>query len=162
MSVRSTILTVSAALALVAVVPATAHAATLERVDRSLFDATPVATASSWHFDGPTSGPLGGALDLVVTATDGSFPTTPGTCEPVDVRADLQLEPGEVLSVVTTGEVCAHPVDASLSVNAYFDRRDVTYAGTAHKKATVVGDGIIAAKNSFLGGQAAVSTSVRW
>jgi hypothetical protein len=162
MSARSTILTTSAVLALVVALPAAAHAATVERVDRSLFDAAPEATASSWHFDGPTAGPLGGALDLVVTAADGIFPTTPGVCEPVAVKAALQVAPGEVLTVVTTGEACAHPVDASLTVNAYFDRRDVTYTGTVHKKATVVGDGLIAASNSWLGGQAAVSASVRW
>jgi hypothetical protein len=162
MSARSTILTASAALTFVVALPATAHAATLERIDRNLFDATPVATAASWHFDGPTSGAPGGALDLVVTAADGAFPTTPGTCEPVDVRAELQVGPGEVLTVVTTGEACAHPVDASLTVNAYFNRGDVTYAGTAHKKAVVVGDGIIAAKNSWLGAQASISAAVRW
>jgi hypothetical protein len=162
MSARSTILTASAALALVVALPAAAQAASLERIDRSLFDAAPQVSASSWHFDGPTAGPLGGALDLVVTAADGSFPTAPGTCEPVNVHAILQVEPGEVLTVETTGEACAHPVDASLTVNAYFDRRDVTYSGTAHKKATVVGDGLIAAKSSWLGGQASVSAAVRW
>lgn len=162
MSVRTTILTATTALGLVLALPAAANAATLEQIDRSLFDATPEVTASSWHFDGLTAGPLGGALDLVVTAADGAFPTTKGACEPADVRADLQVAPGEVLRIVTTGEVCAHPVDASLTVNASFGRKDVTYTGTAHKKATVVGEGFIAAANSWLGGQASVSAAVRW
>ena len=162
MNVRSLIASTGAALALVAVVPASAHGATLESIDRSLFDGSPVVSASSWHFDGPTAGPLGGALDLVVTASDGAFPTTPGTCEPVQVRADLQVSPGEVLTVTTIGEACAHIVDASLTVNAPFGRDDLSYAGSAHKKAKVVGDGLIAAKHSWLGGQASVSTQVRW
>ena len=162
MNVRSLLVSTTAAMALVAVVPAGAQAATLERLDRSLFDGTPVVSASSWHFDGATSGELGGALDVVITARDGAFPSTPGACEPVDVRADLQVSPGEVLTVVTTGEACAHVVDASLTVNAYFDRDDVAYSGSAHKKAKVVGDGLIAAKHSWLGGQASLSTSVRW
>jgi hypothetical protein len=119
-------------------------------------------SASSWHFDGPTAGALGGALDLVVDATDGSFPTTPGAREPVDVRADLQVSPGEVLTVTTVGEACAHVVDASLTVNAYFGRGDVNYAGAAHKKAKIVGDGLIAASYGWLGGRASISTSVRW
>jgi hypothetical protein len=162
MRTRSLLATGAAALALLAAAPATAQAATLERIDRSLFDATPETTTSSWHFDGPTAGELGGALDLHVTATDGSLPTTPGACEPVDVRAVLQVSPGELLTVTTSGEACAHVVDASLSVNAYFGRDDVTYSGTAHKKLRVVGDGLIAARTSFLGGQAGLSTSVRW
>ena len=152
----------SATFALVALVPASAHAATVERLDRSLFDGTPSVSASSWHFDGPTAGPLGGALDLVVTASDGTFPTTPGSCEPVEVHAVLQVSPGEELTVSTTGEACAHIIDASLSVNAYFDKADLAYAGAEHKKAKVDGDGLIAAAHSWLGGQASVSTSVRW
>ena len=151
----------AAALALLAL-PATAQAATLENIDRSLFDATPEVSASAWHLDGPTSGPLGGTLDLHVSATDGTFPTTPGSCEPVDVRAVLQVSPGEVLSVSTVGEACAHIVDGSLIVDAYFGNRDVAYSGTAHKRVRVVGDGLIAAKTSFLGGQASIGMSVRW
>jgi hypothetical protein len=162
MNVRSILVTTGATLALVALVPAAAQAATLERIDRSLFDATPEVTASSWHFDGATSGALGGALDLRVTAADGSFPTAPGACEPAAVHAALQVSPGEVLTVDTTGEVCAHVIDASLGLNAYFGRGDVTYSGTAHKKARIVGDGLIAARPSFLGGQASIATSVRW
>ena len=162
MNVRTIIASTSTALALVAVVPASAHAATLESIDRSLFDASPSVSASSWHFDGPTAGALGGALDLVVTATDGAFPTTPGSCGPVAVQATLQVSPGEVLTVTTDGEACAHIVDASLTVNAPFGRDDLSYAGSAHKKAKVVGDGLIAAKTSWLGGQASISTQVRW
>lgn len=162
MSARTAVLTATATLALVVTLPAAANATTLEQIDRSLFDATPEITASSWHVDGLTRGPLGGALDLVITAADGAFPTTKGACEPADVRADLQVSPGEVLRIVTTGEVCAHPVDASLSINASFGRQDVSYSGTAHKKAAVVGDGFIAAANSWLGGQASVSAAVRW
>jgi hypothetical protein len=162
MSARSTILTATAAVALVVALPAAADAATLEHFDRSLYDATPQVSAASWHFDGPTAGPLGGALDLVVTATDGTFPTVFGSCEPVAVKADLQVSPGEVLRIATTGEACAHVVDGSLTVNAYFGRGDVTYDGTEHKKAKVVGDGIVAAKAGWLGGQASVAADVRW
>ena len=60
---------------------------------RSPFEATPAATAAGWHFEGRPSGALGGALDLTVTASDEAFPTTARTCEPVDVRAGLQVGP---------------------------------------------------------------------
>ena len=67
-----------------------------------------------------------------------------------------------MLTIVTAGEACAHIVGASLSVNAYFDKGDVVYTGADHKKAKVVGDGIIAAAQTWLGGQASIATSVRW
>ena len=150
------------AVALSVAAPLAAHAKTTELVDRSLFDGTPSRTAATLHLDGPTAGPLGGAMDLTVHATDGSLPTAHGACEPVTVDASLTLSPGEVLDVSTTGEACAHIVDGSLSVNAFFGPRDVTYTGTAHKKAKLVGDGLIAAADRGFGGLASFSGTFRW
>jgi hypothetical protein len=67
-----------------------------------------------------------------------------------------------VLTVVTTGEACAHIVDGTLQVNAFFGPKDVTYTGTEHKKAKLVGDGLIAAAHRLFGGQASFSGSFRW
>ena len=166
MSIRPTFVSVAAgaalAAALTAAAVAPAQAKTTELVDRSLFDGTPERTASSLHFSGPTSGPLGGALDFTATASDGSLPTTFGSCEDVDVSAVLTMSPGEVLTVQTTGEVCAHIVDGSLEINAYFGPRQVHYEGTAHKRARLVGDGLIAGAHRIYGGQASFSGTFRW
>jgi len=160
---RSILITACAAVFLSAgVLPASAEAKTTELVDRSLFDATPERTAASLHLDGPTAGPLGGALDLTVTAPDGTLPTALGTCEPVEVTAILTVSPGELLTVATTGEACAHIVDGTLQVNAFFGTRDVTYTGSQHKKAKLVGDGLIAAAHHSFGGQASFSAVFRW
>jgi len=119
-------------------------------------------TAASLHLDGPTAGPLGGAMDLTVTAQDGALPTAFGSCEPVDVTAVVTFSPGEVLTVSTTGEACAHIVDGTLQVNAFFAARDVTYTGSEHKKAKLVGDGLVAAAHHTFGGQASFSGAFRW
>ena len=162
MRTRSALTTALAVAALTAIVPMSAHAKASELVDRSLFDGTPERTASSLHLAGPTAGPLGGAMDLTVTATDGSLPSTFGSCEPVDVTAVVTVSPGEVLTVTTTGEACAHIVDGTLQVNAGFGKKDVAYAGSAHKSAKIVGDGLIAAAHHWYGGQASFSGTFRW
>lgn len=157
-----TLLTTGAAVVVSVALPMSAQAKTTELVDRSLFDSTPQRTASSLHLDGPTAGPLGGALDLTITARDGSLPTEWGACEPVDVTAALTISPGEVLSVATTGEACAHQFSGVLQVNAYFDRMNVSYDGAEHKKVKLVGDGLIAAAHQWYGGQASFSAAFSW
>jgi hypothetical protein len=48
-------------------------------------------------------------------------------------------------------------------MQAYFDKKDLSYSGTEHSKAKVVGDGSISASNAiFFGFAASFSTSVRW
>ena len=162
MRTRAIATTAFAAIALSVVVPMSAQAKASELVDRSLFDGTPERTASTLHLAGPTAGPLGGAMDLIVTATDGTLPSTFGSCEPVEVTAVLTVSPGEVLTVNTQGEACAHIVDGTLQVNAGFDTNDVTYAGSEHKKAKLVGEGLIAAAHHWFGGQVSFSGTVRW
>ena len=162
MRTRSVLATALVTVALFAALPISAQAKTTEQLDRRLFDATPDRTAGSWHMAGLTAGPLGGALDLTITAPDGSLPTTPGACEAVDVAVVLTVSPGEVLTINTTGEACAHIIAGTLTVNAFFDTKDVTYTGTEHKKAKIVGDGLIAAGEQFFGSIANVSTTVAW
>ena len=158
---RSVLTTAVAAIVLSAV-PMSAQAKSTELIDRSLFDGTPVRTASALELAGPTAGPLGGAFALTVTASDGTLPSAFGSCEPVDVAAVLTVSPGEVLHVSTSGEACAHIVDGTLQVNAYFGKNDVSYEGSEHKKAALVGDGLIAAAHHWYGGQASFSGTVRW
>jgi hypothetical protein len=67
-----------------------------------------------------------------------------------------------VLTVHTRGEACAHIIDGTLQVNAFFDKKDVSYEGSDHKKAALVGDGLIAAADHVYGGQASFSGTVRW
>jgi hypothetical protein len=78
------------------------------------------------------------------------------------VTAVLTVSPGEVLTVHTTGEACAHISDGTLVVNAYFGKKDVSYEGSEHKKAAVIGDGLIAAAHHWYGGQASFMGTVRW
>lgn len=157
MSIRhlapAAVLAVSAVVS-VAAGTGTAHAApATETVDRSLFDATPERTTSTLHLDGPTAGELGGAMDLVVEAADGTLPDVKGSCEKVRVTAVVTVSPGKVLRVRTRGEGCAHIVDGSLQVNAFFKARNVRYEGFP-ERTRLVGDGLIAAAHGWLGGQA--------
>jgi hypothetical protein len=161
MFVRSS-LAAAAAVALLSAVPGPASAApTPQLLDRSLYDATPERTVDSLRVDGPTAGPLGGAMDVTVRAVDGTLPTTFGSCEPARVRAAVTVQPGRVVSVRTRGEVCAHIVDGSLSANAGFRAKDVSYQGFGHCRPTLVGEGLIAVAQSQLGGQASFSGSFR-
>lgn len=154
MSTRLALLTAAAAAVLVAN-PAVASAKpATEVVDRSVFDATPERTESSLRVDGPTSGPLGGAMDVTVHAKDGTLPTALGSCEPVRVKAAVTVRPGRVITARTLGEGCAHIVDGSLSVNAAFRAKNVSYAGYGRCRPRLVGDGLIAVAHSQLGGQA--------
>jgi hypothetical protein len=160
-STRSLLATALAAA--LAAVPMPAQAADVEYVDRSTYDSTPVVTTSTIHIDGATAGPLGGFLDLTVSAEDGTLPTTRGACDPVDVDAVLTVSPGEQLVVHTTAEVWMHQFSETLIMQAYFDKKDLSYSGTEHSKAKVVGDGSISASNAiFFGFAASFSTSVRW
>ena len=158
---RSVLATAIAAAAL-SLVPMSAQAKSSELIDRSVFDGTPVRTASALELTGDTAGPLGGSFALTVTATDGTLPTVFGSCEPVDVAAVLTVSPGDVLTVHTRGEACAHIIDGTLQVNAFFDKKDISYEGSEHKKAKLVGDGLIAAAHHWYGGQASFSGTVRW
>ena len=158
-----TLLATAVAAAALTAVPLTAQATTAEYLDRSNFDAAPDVTASSVHLDGATSGELGGFLDIVATAQDGTLPTERGACDPVDVAAVLTVSPGEQLTVHTTGEVCMHQFADTLILQSYFGKNDMTYSGTAHHKAKVVGDGMISAGNALgFGFVASFSSSVRW
>lgn len=161
MRTRTLIPALVASAAAVALVPSTAQAASAENVQRSLFDSTPVLAVDSIQLDGPTSGPLGGAMDVTVRATDGSLPVPPGSCEEVAVEAGVTMSPGKVVALTTTGEGCAHVVDGSLRVNAYFTNRDVTFEGYP-RRARLVGDGLLAVSHGWLGGQASFSGSFRW
>ena len=160
MRIRTTVTAAAAGTALVLVAPS-ADAATLTRFDRSAYDAAPVVTAAGYSISAATSGELGGYLTLSVRATDGSMPSQ-GQCEPAAVHAVLTVAPGEQFTIDTTGDLCSHVVDGSPSVNAYFGDKQTAYTGTAHRRARVVGDGLIASNRSWLGAQGSVGFSVRW
>ena len=161
MFVRASLIA-GAVVALLTAVPGAATAAPATQFfNRSLFDATPERTDAALRVDGPTSGPLGGAMDVTVRAVDGTLPTAFGSCEPVRVRALVTVEPGRTIGVRTRGEACAHIVDGSLSVNAFFRARNVTYDGFGRCRPKLVGDGLIAASQSAFGAQASFSGSFR-
>ncbi len=158
-----TLLATAVAAAALTAVPLTAQAANAEYLDRSTFDAAPDVTASSVHLDGATHGELGGFLDIVATAEDGTLPTERGACDAVDVAAVLTVSPGEQLTVRSTGEVCMHQFADSLILLSYFDKKDMTHSGTAHSKAKVVGDGMISSGNALgFGFVSSFTASVRW
>ncbi len=162
MHARPLLVTALAAATLLAV-PTAAGAGTVEQLDRRTFDPSPVVTDSTIHLAGATAGPLGGFLDLTVRAQDGTLPTAPGACDAADVEAVLTVSPGETLTVSTTGEVCMHRFSTTLTVLAYFDKKDATWSGTEHRKAKVVGDGLVSASNGvFSGFGASVSAALRW
>ncbi|WP_148573669.1 hypothetical protein [Nocardioides caldifontis] len=155
-------LTTASAAAVIAAFPAAAGAAPrTEVVDRSLFDATPELTTSSLRVDGPTSGPLGGAMDVTLRAADGTLPTTFGACEPARVEAVVTVQPGKVITAKARGEVCAHVVDGSLSMFAGFKQKDVRYQGYGRCKPRLQGEGFISVGQSMLGGQASFFGSFR-
>ncbi len=155
----------AAAVTAAVLLPTAAVAATTtpENLSRSTYDSAPVLTAGSWRIDGATRGPLGGYLDLAATAEDGTLPTSPGVCEPVDVTAVLTVSPGEVLTVEgAKGEACVHSFGGTLSLNAHFGKRQLSYEGTEHSKVKLVGDGMLSAGQSFTGAQASFNATVRW
>lgn len=159
---RSLLLAATAAVALSAL-PVTAQAATTEYVDRAAYDGSVEQTAASFHIAAATRGELGGYLDVTVTATDGSLPTGSNACEPVVVDAVLTVSPGETLATSVSGEACTSFYGDATTVNAYFSKKELAYEGTAHKKAKVVGDGLLAASvSSWFGGQASFSAAVKW
>ncbi len=162
MNARPLLATALAAAVLTAV-PMTAQAKELALIDRSTYDAAATVDTSSVHVAHATAGELGGFLDLTIRAQDGSLPATRGACETADVDAVLTVAPGEVLSVRTTGDLCMHQFAPVLVLNAAYDGKDLSYSGTAHRKAKGVGDGLIAASNSLgFGFGASFSGSVRW
>jgi hypothetical protein len=67
-----------------------------------------------------------------------------------------------VLTVSTAGEGCAHIVDGTLQINAGFGTKEITYTGSEHKKARLIGDGLIAAAQHAFGAQASFSGVFRW
>ncbi len=152
------------ALATLCLAPTAASAATsTENLSRRTYDNAPELTAGTWRIDGATAGPLGGHLELIATAADGTLPTAPGECERVDVSAALTVSPGEVLTVDTRlGEACVHPFGSTLSLNAPFRSRHLTYDGTEHRMVKVVGDGLLSAGQLFTGAQASFDATVRW
>lgn len=154
-----TILTAAVASAALTLVAPAAHAATVDRFDRSAFDGSPTLTGSGYEMAGATSGELGGYLSLSVRATDGTLPAQ-GQCESADVDAILTVAPGESFAITTTGELCSHFIDGTPTLNAYFGAKQVSYTGS-HRRARV-SDGMIAFKNSWIGAQASVGLSVRW
>jgi len=154
MFVRTSLI-VAAACSVLAAFPASASAAPkTQTVDRSVFDATPERTAATLRVDGPTAGELGGAMDVTVRATDGTLPTVFGSCERAEVTAAVTVQPGRIITVRSHGEVCAHIVDGSLTFNAGFRPKDVTYQGYGRCRPKLVGEGLIAVAHSQLGGQA--------
>lgn len=155
MFVRTSLIA-AAACALLATFPGSATAASkTETIDRSVFDATPERTASTLRVDGPTAGPLGGAMDVTVRAKDGELPTVFGSCERASVTSVVTVQPGRVITVHSRGEVCAHIVDGSLTFNAGFRAKDVTSRGYGRcHRPKLVGEGLIAVAQSQLGGQA--------
>jgi len=131
-------------------------------VESTTFDSAVETTADSIRIAGATRGELGGFLDVTVTATDESLPTGSNGCEPAVVDAVLTLSPGETLAAMVPGEACTTFFGDALTVNAAIGQKDLAYAGTAHRDAKLVGDGLIAASNGWLGGQASFLASVRW
>lgn len=160
MQTRSIITSTVAAVALTLAAPA-AQAMSVDRIDRSAFDAAPAVTASGYTMAAATSGGLGGHLELSVQAADGTVPAQ-GQCETAVVHAVLTVSPGEAFTIDTTGELCSHPFSGTPVLNASFGNKQASYSGVAHKRARVVGDGLIAFTNSFLGAQGSVGFSVRW
>ncbi len=152
--------TLVAAAAAVSFAAPAAQAATVDRFDRSAFDSAPVVTASGYAMSADTRGELGGHLELSVQAVDGTVPAA-GKCEQAKVRAVLTVSPGETFTINTRGELCGHIVDGSPTLNASFRNRHVVYDGT-HRRAKVVGEGLIAFNRSWLGAQGSVGMSVRW
>lgn len=160
------LLATAAATAALTVVPFAAQAAyqrPAELIDRFAYDAVADQTAGSFHIAGATSGPLGGYLDLLVEAKDGSLPVGSNVCEPAIVTTVLTVSPGEVLSSRTRGEACTSFLDDAITLNSTLRTKNLHYTGTAHHKPKVVGDGLISAGAFDAGyGQANFSASIRW
>ncbi len=159
MNARNTLTAVVAAAALTLMAPAAHAKPTVDRFDRFTFDSTPTVTAAGYQMENATHGELGGYLSLSVQASDGSVPAA-GECESAAVSAVLTVSPGEVFTINTEGELCAHFIGGTPSLNAYFGDKQVSYSGS-HRKARV-SDGIIGFGHSFIGAQASVGLSVRW
>lgn len=161
---RSLLLTAVATVALSALpLAAQAGAHSNELIDRAMYDPTVEQTAASLHIAAATRGELGGYLDVTVTSTDGSLPTGSNICEPAIVDAVLTVSPGETLSAQVPGELCTGFYGDSMTANAAIDKKDLEYEGTAHRKAKVVGEGLVSVGviNNF-GGQGAFSVAVKW
>ena len=160
------LLATAAATAALTLVPLAAQAAChrpAELVDRFAYDAVADQTPGSFRIANATNGELGGYLDLLVEATDGSLPTGSDVCEPAIVTTVLTVSPGEVLSSRTEGELCTGFYGDSMTVNSTVRTKNLHNTGTAHHKPKIVGDGLIAAGVFAPGyGQATFSASIRW
>jgi hypothetical protein len=161
-----TLLLTAAATAALCVLPVAAQASApqTEMIDRAMYDSAPEQSDGSLRVSGPTRGELGGYLDVTVTARDGSLPTGSQVCEPAMIDGVLTLAPGETLSIRRVrGELCTGFYGDSMSMSAGVRSGNVDYEGTAHRKARVVGEGLISVGVvSWFGGQAAFSATVRW
>lgn len=159
------LLATAAATAALTVIPLTAQASCqrpAELIDRFAYDATVEQTAGSFHVDATTSGELGGYLDVLVEAKDGSLPTGSEVCEKAIVTTVLTVSPGGILSSRVKGDLCTSFYGDSMNVNATVRTRDLHCSGTAHHNPKVVGDDLIAAVLFPSYGQASFSASVRW
>ena len=158
----SSILTAAATgIALLFAAPS-AHAMTLEQFDRYAFDTAPVVSDAGYVIQGTTNGDPGSYLQLSVKALDDSLPAD-GECETASVQAILTVAPRESFTINTTGELCGIVGDGSPILNATFGSDQVTYSGTAHKRARVVGDALIKSRTGWFGATGAVEGfSVRW
>ncbi len=165
MRTRSILATAAATAALTAI-PLTAQAACpqpAELINRFAYDGTmDDQTPGSFHIANTTNGELGGYLDLLVEAKDGSLPVGTEVCERAIVTTVLTVSPGEILSSRVKADVCTGFYGDTMTVNATVRTKDLHYTGTAHRTPKVVGDGLISA-GLFPGyGQATFSASVRW
>ena len=161
MRASSLLIATTAAVALSAL-PMTAQAADSVWIDRANFDATVDETPGSMHIAAATRGELGGFLDVTLTADDGTLPVGSNVCEPATVDAILTIAPAETFTVRAPGEVCTTFSGDSITANAAFGTRDLTYVGT-HKKAKIDGEGFLAVGViDWLGGQTAFSATVKW
>jgi hypothetical protein len=157
-----TLLLTAAATAALTLTPWAAQAQSAELVDRAMFDPTVEQTAGSLHLAAATRGELGGFLDVTVTAADGTLPTGSNVCEPGVLDAVLTVQPGETLSARVPGDLCTGFSGDSITANGGITKADLQYAGTAHRKAKLVGEGLVAVGVQSFGGQASFSASLRW
>jgi hypothetical protein len=161
-----TLLLTAAATAALSAMPLAAHGhqAQTELIDRATYDSAPELAEGSLRVAGPTRGELGGYLDVTVTARDGSLPTGSQVCEHAVVDGVLTVSPGETLTIDRVrGELCTSFYGDSMTLSAGVRSGNVDYEGSAHRRARIVGEGLISVGViSWLGGQASFSATVRW
>jgi hypothetical protein len=161
-----TLLLTAATTAALCALPVAAHAGPFqtEMLDRATYDSAPELTEGSLRVAGPTRGELGGYLDATVTARDGSLPVGSQVCESAFVDGVLTVSPGETLTIQgVRSELCTSFYGDSMSMSAGVRSRNIDYEGTAHRRARIVGEGLISVGAiTWFGGQASFSATVRW